>query len=106
MISDVLYNVLKLLYDQMPVGNERKSEQPYAAKFVANFRGKLMEVVDNENLMYAWSLAAMVDGWWSSLHFLWRIWNSDHEFPVVRAKYKMLSSWKGMICDHLTKLVS
>ena len=70
-ISDVLYNVLKLLYDRMAVGNERMSEQPYAAEFVANFRGKLMEIVDNENLLYAWSLAAMVDGRRSSLHFLW-----------------------------------
>ena len=105
-IQRVFYNVLKLLYDRMAVGNERMSEQPYAAEFVANFRGKLMEIVDNENLLYAWSLAAMVDGRRSSLHFLRRIWDSDHEFPVVRAKYKTLSSWKGMIRDYLTKLVS
>ena len=105
-ISDVLYNVLKLLYDRMAVGDERMRGQPYAAEFVLKFREKLLNVVDNENLLYAWSLAAMVDGRRSSLHFLRRIWDSDNEFPVVRAKYTTLSSWKGMMRDQLTRLVS
>ena len=105
-ISDVLYNVLKLLYDRMAVGDERTSVQPYAAEFVVQFREKLLDLVDNENLLYGWSLAAIVDGRRSSLHFLRRIWDSDNEFPRVRAKYKTLSSWKGMMRDQLTKLVS
>ena len=105
-ISDVLYNVLKLLYDRMAVGDERMDGQPYAAEFVMKFREKLLDVVDNENLLYGWSLAAIVDGRRSSLHFLRRIWDSDNEFPVVRAKYKTLSSWKGMMRDQLTDLVS
>ena len=102
----MLYNVLKLLYDRMAVGDERMRGQPYAAEFVLKFREKLLNVVDNENLLYAWSLAAMVDGRRSSLHFLRRIWDSDNEFPVVRAKYTTLSSWKGMMRDQLTRLVS
>ena len=105
-ISDVLYNILKLLYDRMPVGNERMSGQPYAAEFVVHFRTKLLEIVDSENLLYMWSLSAMVDGRRSSLHYLRRIWDSEGEFPVLRAKYKTLSSWKGMLRDELTKLVS
>ena len=70
------------------------------------FREKVLDVVDNENLLYGWSLAAIVDGRRSSLHFLRRIWDSDNEFPVVWAKYKTLSSWKGMMRDELTNLVS
>ena len=71
-----------------------------------SFREKLLEIVDDENLLYAWSMAAMVDGRRSSLHFLRRIWDSDNEFPKTRAKYRTLSSWKGMMRECLTKLVS
>ena len=105
-ISDVLYNVLKLLYDRMPVGDEPLVGQPYAAEFVVHFREKMLDIVDDENLLYAWSMAAMVDGRRSTLHFLRRIWDSDGEFPEVRAKYTTLSSWKGMMRECLTKLVS
>ena len=52
-ISDVLYNVLKLLYDRMPVGDERLIGQPYAFEFVMSFREKLLKIVDDENLLYA-----------------------------------------------------
>ena len=105
-ISDVLYNVLKLLYDRMPVGDDHMSGQPYAAEFVMNFREKMLEILDDENLMYAWSMAAMVDGRRSSLHYLRRIWDSEGEFKKIRAKYRTLSSWKGMMRECLTKLVS
>ena len=105
-ISDVLYNVLKLLYDRMSLHKEGLKGQPYASEFVMNFREKLIEIVDDENLLYAWSMAALVDGRRSSLHFLRRIWNSDNEFPKVRAVYNTLFSWKVMMRDCLCKLVS
>ena len=105
-ISDVLYNVLKLLYDRMPAGDERWSGQPYVAEFVVHFRRKLVEIIDEEDILYMWSLAAIVDGRRSSLHFLRRMWDCEGEFPKLRAAYKTLSSWKGMMRDHLTNLVS
>ena len=81
------------LWDETLTGNEKQLL-------------KMLEILDDENLMYAWSMAAMVDGRRSSLHYLRRIWDSEGEFKKIRAKYRTLSSWKGMMRECLTKLVS
>ena len=104
-ISDVLYNVLKLLYGRLPVSIGVARENAFQESFVAHFMLKLAKDLDDENTLYNWALAAAVDGRHSSLHWLRRIWEHPAHWPKVTHQYN-LKSFMDMVQDQMENLVS
>jgi len=107
-ISEVLHNVLKLLYSRTTYDPAEASERQYKVAFIKHFKAKMLETLDDVNLLYGWALAAACDGRRSGLQWMWRIWepaNKD-DWKKVTTAYKTLSRWKGMIREHMTTLVS
>lgn len=105
-ISDVLYNVLKLLYDRLWYSEIEEHEKPALHEFVELFKGKLCEDLDNVNIIYCWALAAVMDGRRSSLHWMRRIWDNPWDWPKLTAEYRTLSAFKAMLKDEVLQLVS
>ena len=105
-ISDVLYNVLKLLYDRMYMSDADAHEKSYQFDFITDFTMKLTQDLDNVNIIYCWALAAAMDGRRSSLHWLRRIWENRVDWPNVVGEYDTLASFKTMLKREVTALVS
>jgi hypothetical protein len=107
-ISDVLPNVLKLIYVRLDIPAHELASEPDLREFLKHFKDKLIGDLDDQNLIYAWSLASAVDGRRKRLNFLRHIWQNadkDHWCNVVK-KYKTMSSFKGMVREEMTNLVS
>ena len=61
-ISDVLYNVLKLLYDRLYVTDTNAYANPVLLDFTSEFTKKLCADCDNINLIYCWCCAYLTIG--------------------------------------------
>ena len=105
-ISDVLYNVLKLVYDRLHVTVTAAHAKPALHNFTFEFTKKLCADCDDVNLVYCWALAAAVDGRRSSLHWMRRIWNHAGDWPNVVNAYGTLASFQAMLKVEVTELVS
>ena len=61
-ISDALYFLLKLLYDKMGEVDESIMGCDVGFVVASTFKEKLLESIDDPNLIYSWGLAACIDG--------------------------------------------
>ena len=105
-ISDVLYNVLKLLYDRLYVTDTDAHAKPVLLDFTSEFTKKLCADCDNVNLIYCWALAAAVDGRRNTLHWMRRIWNNADDWPKLVKEYDTLAKFQAMLKKEMTALVS
>ena len=105
-ISDVLYNVLKLLYDRLYVTDTDAHAKPVLLDFTSEFTKKLCADCDNVNLIYCWALAAAVDGRRNTLHWMRRIWNNADDWPNLVKEYDTLAKFQAMLKKEMTALVS
>ena len=105
-ISDVLYNMLKLLYDRLYVTDTDAHAKPVLLDFTSEFTKKLCADCDNVNLIYCWALAAAVDGRRNTLHWMRRIWNNADDWPKLVKEYDTLAKFQAMLKKEMTALVS
>ena len=96
-ILDVLYNVLKLLYDRLYITDTDAHAKPVLFDFTTPFTMELCEGCDNVNLIYCWALVAAVDGRRNTLYWIKRIWNHTEDWPKLVKEYDTLGKFQASV---------
>ena len=104
-ISDMLYFLLKLLYDRLEMTAGEAVDKPHKCAFNRSFKGKLLQVVDDVNIIFTWSNAALLDGRRSHLEWLSRIWSHRADWPNVTGYYRSLASLRNNLESELGEML-
>ena len=103
-ISDVLYFLMKLLYDRLAMTPEDAVDKQHKFAFNRAFKRKLLSIIDEVNIFYTWGMAAFLDGRRSHLDFLKRVWSNRDEWPNVTGHYRNIGVFRHNLereCENL-----
>ena len=105
-ISDALYFLLKMLYDRLQLSSTAAAQYPDKCLFLIAFKRKLLEQLDDVNIVYSWGLAAFLDGRRSHLQWARRIWENARDWPNTIDHYPSLTAFKNNLVAETGAMVS
>ena len=104
-ISDVLFFLLKLLYDRLAMTPNDALDKPHKFALKWAFKRTMLSIIDNVNIFYTWGMAAFLDGRRSHLDFLRRVWSNRVDWPNVTDLYRNIGAFRNNLEDEVEKLL-
>lgn len=104
-ISDVLYFLLKLLYDKLDEVDESSLGCDVASVVAISVKKKLLLDIDDVNKIYSWGLAAALDGRRQHLTWMRKIWENKEDWPNLVAAYPTYMDFRKMLVEEVGSLV-
>ena len=74
--------------------------------FVASFKTKLLDLLDDVNQFYSWAMCAFLDGRHKELTWLQPIFEHRDDWPNVTQEYLSLQDLRRNLCAEAVKMVS